>query len=260
MRHGKKINQLSRTASHRKAMMGNMAASLLKSDNKRIITTLAKAKALRTYVEPIITKSRTDTTHSRRKVFSYLRDKEAVKILFGEVSTKIGDRPGGYTRVLKLGPRKGDNAEMALIELVDYNEFLQDAPAKKKSRRRKKKAAPAAEVVETVQETVEEVQDNVEEVVEEQVEAAEETATEEPAAEEKSEEVEAAAEVLQEESPEGEAPVEEPATEEPAAEETPAEEVKAEAEEPAAEEKAEEGGEEKAADEDGGDAEEKKEE
>lgn len=164
MRHGKKFNHLGRTASHRKAMLSNMASSLLISDKKRIITTLAKAKALRVYIEPLITKARTDTTHSRRTVFSYLRDKEAVKQLFGEVITKIGDRPGGYCRILKLGPRKGDNAEMALIELVDYNEFISTEPKKKSSSRRrrgsgKKKAteatAPAKEAVAEAEATAE---------------------------------------------------------------------------------------------------------
>jgi len=122
MRHGKTINHLGRTASHREAMLANMASSLIL--HKRINTTLAKAKALRKYVEPLITKSKEDTTHSRRTVFSYLKDKEAVTILFREVSGKVADRPGGYTRIIKLGNRQGDNAEMAMIELVDYNELL----------------------------------------------------------------------------------------------------------------------------------------
>lgn len=151
MRHGKKFNHLGRTASHRKAMLSNMASSLLISPKKRIITTLAKAKALRMYIEPLITKGRTDTTHSRRVVFSYLKNKYAVQALFGEIIQAIGDRPGGYTRILKLGPRKGDNAEMALIELVDFNEFLKDQPKSKSSSRRrrrggssKKASTPAA--------------------------------------------------------------------------------------------------------------------
>lgn len=137
MRHGKKINHLGRQAGHRKALLANMASSLLISDNKRIITTLAKAKALRKYVEPVITKSKVNTTHSRRTAFRYLRNKDAARILFGEVATAVADRPGGYTRILKLGPRKGDNAEMALIELVDFNELLKDQPKKKSSRRRR---------------------------------------------------------------------------------------------------------------------------
>ena len=135
MRHGKKINHLSRTASHRKAMLSNMACSLI--EHKRINTTLAKAKALRKYVEPLITKSKDDTTHNRRVVFSYLQNKDASSILFREVAPKVADRPGGYTRIIKLNNRLGDNAQMAMIELVDFNELLLDnKPAKKKSRRR----------------------------------------------------------------------------------------------------------------------------
>ncbi|MGY4383890.1 large subunit ribosomal protein L17 [Pedobacter sp. UYP24] len=120
MRHGRKVNHLGRTDSHRKAMLANMASSLIK--HKRISTTLAKAKALRMYVEPLITKSKTDTTHSRRIVFGYLQDKETVTELFRDIATKVANRPGGYTRIIKLNNRLGDNAEMALIELVDYNE------------------------------------------------------------------------------------------------------------------------------------------
>ena len=120
MRHGDKINNLSRTASHRKALLSNLACQLI--THKRIVTTLAKAKALRTYVEPLITKGKDNTTHQRRVVFSYLGDKEAVTELFGAIAEKIGGRPGGYTRIIKLGTRIGDNAERALIELVDYNE------------------------------------------------------------------------------------------------------------------------------------------
>ncbi|MFN5181792.1 MAG: 50S ribosomal protein L17 [Bacteroidota bacterium] len=121
MRHGDKINNLSRTSSHRKAMLGNMACSLI--EKKRIFTTLAKAKALRTYVEPLLTKSKNDTTHSRRTVFAYLRSKSAVSTLFKDVATKISDRQGGYTRIIKTGNRQGDAAEMAMIELVDFNEI-----------------------------------------------------------------------------------------------------------------------------------------
>ena len=121
-------------------MLRNMASSLLISPKKRIITTHAKAKELRKYIEPLITKARTNTSHSRRTAFRYLNDKEAARILFGEVAAAVGDRPGGYTRILKLGPRKGDNAEMALIELVDFSEFASDKPAKKAGRRRRKKA------------------------------------------------------------------------------------------------------------------------
>ncbi|NDK56175.1 50S ribosomal protein L17 [Pontibacter fetidus] len=152
MRHGKKNNHLGRTAAHRKAMLSNMAASLIM--HKRLSTTVAKAKALRKYVEPLLTKSKNDTTHSRRTVFAYLQEKEAVKELFDEVSAKIANRPGGYTRILKTGLRLGDNAEMCVIELVDYNEDMLAstgaAAGAKKTRRRgaggaKKKAEGAAE-------------------------------------------------------------------------------------------------------------------
>lgn len=156
MRHGKKINHLGRTASHRSALLSNMASSLIES--KRITTTVAKAKALRKYVEPLITKAKDDSTHSRRVVFSYLQNKDSVKTLFGEVVEKIGSRPGGYTRIIKLGKRLGDNAEMCVMELVDYNELLvkEEKPAAKKSTRRRKKAAPKAEAaVEATEEKVE---------------------------------------------------------------------------------------------------------
>jgi large subunit ribosomal protein L17 len=138
MRHGKKFNHLSRTSAHRKSMLANMACSLIK--HKRIKTTLAKAKALRVYVEPLITKSKDDTTHSRRTVFSYLKQKEAITELFSDISTKVANRPGGYTRILKLSNRLGDNAQMAYVELVDYNEdYTTVKPARKKARRAKKK-------------------------------------------------------------------------------------------------------------------------
>jgi len=147
MRHNKAINHLGRKSGHRKALLSNMASSLIL--NKRIVTTVAKAKALKSYVEPLITKSKEDTTHSRRVVFSYLKDKNAVSELFRTVAPKIANRPGGYTRVLHVGFRQGDAAEMALIELVDFNEAaLASAPAKeakKTTRRSAKKAAPAAE-------------------------------------------------------------------------------------------------------------------
>ena len=150
MRHNKAINHLGRKSGHRKAMLANMATSLIL--HKRIQTTVAKAKALKMYVEPLITKSKEDTTHSRRMVFSYLKNKEAVTELFRTIAPKIADRPGGYTRVLKTGFRLGDGADMALIELVDFNEAaLASAPkkaAKKTTRRSSKKAveaAPAAE-------------------------------------------------------------------------------------------------------------------
>ena len=151
MRHGKKINHLGRTASHRDAMLSNMAASLIL--HKRINTTLAKAKALRKVVEPLITKSKDDTTHSRRTVYSFLQSKEAVQELFKTVSPKVGERPGGYTRIIKLENRLGDNAEMCMMELVDFNEIYtgntKKAAAKAKTTRRrgtgKKKAVPKAE-------------------------------------------------------------------------------------------------------------------
>ncbi|TWF37438.1 LSU ribosomal protein L17P [Chitinophaga polysaccharea] len=148
MRHGVKLNKLSRTASHRKALMSNLACELI--SHKRITTTLAKAKALRVYVEPLLTRGKSDSTHNRRIVFSYLQDKEAIKELFGTISEKIATRPGGYTRIIKLGKRVGDNAEVALIELVDFNEIYgktEEKAAAKKTRRAggaKKKAAEDA--------------------------------------------------------------------------------------------------------------------
>ncbi|MBR6160593.1 MAG: 50S ribosomal protein L17 [Bacteroidales bacterium] len=156
MRHAKRINHLGRTDAHRKAMMANMATSLIM--HKRISTTLAKAKELRKFVEPIVTRSKNDTTHSRRMVFSQLRNKYAVTELFREISQKIATRPGGYTRILKTGFRKGDNAEMCIIEFVDYNETYTTEGGKKKStrtRRSSKKAAKTEEVVaEAAAETV----------------------------------------------------------------------------------------------------------
>ncbi len=162
MRHGKKINHLGRKTAHRKSMLANMACSLI--EHKRINTTVAKAKALKQFVEPLVTKSKEDTTHNRRIVYSRLRQKEAVAELFREVAVKVGDRPGGYTRIIKLGNRLGDNADMAMIELVDFNEvYNANKPAKKKSTRRagkgKKaeetaaKAAPAEKVEEVTPET-----------------------------------------------------------------------------------------------------------
>ncbi|MBE9483350.1 MAG: 50S ribosomal protein L17 [Bacteroidetes bacterium] len=225
MRHGKRFNHLSRTSAHRKAMLANMASSLI--IHKRIKTTVAKAKALRTYIEPLITKSKTDSTHSRRVVFSYLNDKDAVTELFREISVKVADRPGGYTRIIKIGARMGDNAEMALIELVDYNENLLDAKAKgpKKTRRRRggKKQEEGAEVAEQAVETAEEAVEDASE--EEKEEAAAET-TEEVKEEAEAEEVKI--EEVKEE------PKEE-VKEEPKAEEVKIEEVKEE-EKPASDE------------------------
>ncbi|MDL2262347.1 50S ribosomal protein L17 [Bacteroidales bacterium OttesenSCG-928-I21] len=170
MRHNKTINHLGRTSSHRKAMLSNMASSLIL--HKRITTTVAKAKALRKYVEPLITKSKEDTTHNRRTVFSYLENKQAVSELFRGVAVKIADRPGGYTRILRTGTRLGDNAEMCIIELVDYNEaMLSTKDTKKKTSRRSRSKVkptdkispetvaveekPVAEVVETTEKETE---------------------------------------------------------------------------------------------------------
>lgn len=182
MRHGKKFNHLGRTTSHRSAMLSNMATSLI--IHKRINTTVAKAKALRKYVEPLITKSKTDTTHSRRVAFSYLQNKESVTELFSTVAEKVATRPGGYTRIIKTGIRLGDNAEMCMMELVDFNELMlaesNSTQAKsRRSRRSKKKsddattAAPAAEVVEDAV-----VVEEAAVVVEEETAVAEEPAAE----------------------------------------------------------------------------------
>lgn len=190
MRHRKSFNHLGRTSSHRKAMFSNMATSLIL--HKRITTTVAKAKALRGYVEPLITKSKDDTTHSRRIVFSYLNDKFAVTELFRNISGKVADRPGGYTRIIKLGKRLGDNAEMAMIELVDYNELLiSDKSKKTKSTRRRrggsKKTADKSTtpIVEKAKEEVVEdiVEDAIEVVEEEPKKIQEEKVEEEPKAE-----------------------------------------------------------------------------
>jgi large subunit ribosomal protein L17 len=145
MRHGKKINHLGRTAPHRKAMLANMANSLI--EHKRINTTVAKAKALKVYIEPLITKAKTDSTHSRRVVFSYLKSKYAITELFRDVVAKVADRPGGYTRIIKTGTRLGDNAEMCMIELVDFNEIYSNTKEKATSKRNRrggaKKVQPA---------------------------------------------------------------------------------------------------------------------
>ncbi len=203
MRHGKKVNHLGRTASHRSAMLSNMASSLI--IHKRINTTVAKAKALRKYVEPLITKAKNDTTHSRRVVFSYLQDKGSVTELFNVVADKVSNRPGGYTRILKTGARLGDNAEMCVMELVDFNELLQTEEKPKKSRRSrrggskaKKDQAPAEAAVETVEEVEETTsEESAEEVVEEvkpeevvDAEVTEEPQAEAPVGEEKPEETE----------------------------------------------------------------------
>ena len=149
MRHGKKGNHLGRKTAHRRSMLANMACSLI--EHKRINTTVAKAKALKQFVEPLVTKSKEDTTHNRRIVFSRLRQKDAVTELFREVAVKVGDRPGGYTRIIKLGNRLGDNADMAMIELVDYNELYNAGkPKKKKSTRRSRRGGGAAAVAPAV--------------------------------------------------------------------------------------------------------------
>ena len=149
MRHGKKVMHLGRKTAHRRSMLANMACSLI--EHKRINTTVTKAKALKQFIEPLITKSKTDSTHNRRLAFAALRDKNAVSELFRDIASKVGDRPGGYTRVIKLGNRLGDNASMALIELVDFNDIYNtDAKPKKKTRRRGGSKAKAAEATEEV--------------------------------------------------------------------------------------------------------------
>lgn len=217
MRHGKKVNHLSRQSGHRKAMLANMACSLI--EHKRIITTVAKAKALKQFVEPLVTKSKEDTTHNRRVCFAYLRNKYAVAELFRDVAAKVGDRPGGYTRIIKMGNRLGDNADMAMIELVDFNELYNGGKKEEKkgrTRRAKKSAAPVATpaapapVVEEVAPIVEEVAPAVEEAV---VETPAAEVEEAPVAEVETPAVEETPEVVEE------APVAE--AEAPAAEETP---------------------------------------
>lgn len=196
MRHGDKINNLGKKTAHRKAMMSNMACSLI--EHKRITTTLAKAKALRVYAEPLITRSKTDSMHNRRIVFSYLQDKEAIKELFGTIGDKVANRPGGYTRIIKLPRRLGDNADMALIELVDFNEIYKkdtaESAAKKTRRSRRGTAATttAAPAVEAKAEEVAPVAEETTPVVEETA-APEAPATEEnnESAEGKSEETNA---------------------------------------------------------------------
>lgn len=152
MRHGKKINHLGRTASHRSALLSNMASSLIL--NKRITTTVAKAKALKKYVEPLITKAKTDSTHSRRTVMSYLQNKDSVRTLFGEVAGRTSDRPGGYTRIIKMGDvRLGDNAEMCLLELVDFNDIYKKDGAEKKAKTRRSRKGKKEEGAEASAET-----------------------------------------------------------------------------------------------------------
>ncbi len=209
MRHNKKFNHLGRTSSHRKAMLANMASSLIES--KRITTTVAKAKALRTYVEPLITKAKDDTTHSRRVVFSHLQNKEAVSELFRDVAEKVADRPGGYTRILRTGNRLGDNAEMCIIELVDYNEaMLGGGEEATKSKRRRSRRGGAKKSETPVAQSAKKEKPKAEKA--EKAVPAKAVKEEEPKAE----------------KPKTEAPAEETPKAEVAAEETP----KAEAEEP----------------------------
>ena len=210
MRHGKKFNHLGRKAAHRKALLRNLSIALI--EHKRIETTLAKAKALRKFIEPLVTKGKTNTMHSRRVVFSYLQNKEAVKEVFGAIAEKVGDRPGGYVRVIKTGFRRSDGAEMAMIEFVDFNEVYSLKDAKKPSRRRRSKkkstnkdvdttATTEAAVEETTEETpaAEEVVEVVDEVVEE-TPVAEEAAEEAPAAEEQASEEESTEENKEDEA------------------------------------------------------------
>lgn len=158
MRHGKKVNHLSRQTGHRKSMLANMACSLI--EHKRIITTVAKAKALKQFVEPLVTKSKEDTTHNRRVVFAYLRNKYGVTELFREVAAKVGDRPGGYTRIIKMGNRLGDNADMAMIELVDFNELYNGGKKEEKKgrTRRAKKSTETTTAPKATAQVVEEVE------------------------------------------------------------------------------------------------------
>lgn len=189
MRHRKNFNHLGRQSAHRKAMLANMASSLIL--NKRISTTTAKAKALRSYVEPLITKSKEDTTHSRRVVFSYLKNKFAVSELFREVASKIADRPGGYTRILKTGTRLGDNADMCIIELVDYNENMlvkEDKPKAKAKRSRRGGAKKSTETVEAAAQAVETAVEEAPVVEEPKAETTDEVKNEEPQTEENADE------------------------------------------------------------------------
>ncbi|MCK4920374.1 MAG: 50S ribosomal protein L17 [Bacteroidales bacterium] len=209
MRHRKSFNHLGRKPAHRKAMLSNMATSLIM--NKRITTTIAKAKALRSYVEPLLTKAKDDSTHSRRIVFSYLQDKDAVSELFREISQKITDRPGGYTRIIKLGSRLGDNAEMAIIELVDYNDNLvsESTAPKTSTRRRRKSSGSSKKEVETDVDVDVDVADEADEVTDELIEDAK--VVEEDDKAEISENVEPEAEVKEEPVAEAEVVEETPA-------------------------------------------------
>ena len=190
MRHGKKFNHLGRKTAHRKALLRNLSIALI--EHKRINTTLAKAKALRKFIEPLVTKAKSNTTHSRRVVFSYLQNKEAVTELFGEIAAKVADRPGGYVRVIKTGFRPHDGAEIAMIEFVDYNDvYTNDSDDNqsggKKRRRRRKRGGSADAAAAAATETVDTAVEEAEEVAEEIEDAVEEEATEEEGGEENAE-------------------------------------------------------------------------
>ena len=228
MRHGKKVNHLSRTASHRKAMLANMASSLVK--HKRITTTVAKAKALRVYLEPMVTKAKVNSTHNRRVVFSYLKDKEAIKELFDVISAKVQDRPGGYLRIVKLPFRPSDGAEMAMVEFVDFNEIYSNAKegkadkSKTRRSRKRKSGGSAAKEVAPVAEApvVEEAPAEKEAPVAEEAPATEEATAEEEASEEAPAEEAPAAEEASEEAPAAEEASEEAPAKEESSEEAPA--------------------------------------
>jgi large subunit ribosomal protein L17 len=208
MRHNKKGNHLSRKAGHRRALLKNMAQALI--EHKRIFTTLAKAKALRVYIEPLVTKAKTNTTHSRRVVFSYLQSKESVKELFGPIAEKVGDRPGGYVRVIKTGFRQGDGAEMAMIEFVDFNDIYagsSDSGSGSGRRRRRRRGGGSSQTTESAAETTvaEEVEEEVPEEIEEteaEVSAEAEQTPEDAAAEQEETTDEAASEEEEEEKKE----------------------------------------------------------
>jgi large subunit ribosomal protein L17 len=191
MRHGDKIKNLGRTASHRRALMSNLACQLI--EHKRIITTLTKAKSLRVYVEPMITRSKNDSMHNRRVVFSYLQDKEAIKELFGVIGDKVANRPGGYTRIIKMQPRMGDAAEMAMIELVDFNELYKTEAkeATKKTRRSRRSGTTTTKKVETAAPVAEETTEAVAETPATEAPAAEENTAPEASAQEGTEETNA---------------------------------------------------------------------
>ncbi len=227
MRHGKKFNHLGRKTAHRSAMLSNMASSLIM--HKRINTTVAKAKALKKYIDPILTKSKTDDTHSRRVVFSYLQDKESVTELFSTVAEKIANRPGGYTRILRTGSRLGDNAEMCVMELVDFNELLikEDGGGKAKTRRsrrggksKEKEVATQEEVAEVVEEAATEAEANEESQAATEETTVEDVATEEVEATEEIVEEVAEPEVQTEEEPAAEASTEDATPEETTSEES----------------------------------------